>query len=414
MDGYIETVGKWLSNKGFQRLPPDRGAVDVLPGGCSYRLEGNSLVLVKLIDASVTPVADLLNNLAGEFRNLESLRGGDSPLSHPDGGREMEKSPEPYSPQDTQVIEIPSQPGRPWITYSIIALCGVLALLTGFSTDLSVMTRFGAKVNDLIAAGEFWRLMTSVFLHFGPLHLAFNMLFLYNLGPGLELLFGHWRYLIIYLAAGLAGSVASFAFTPGISVGASGALFGLIGSFLYFWLRKPKLGRRIGKEMVSLLLFNVIFGLLNPSVDNWAHFGGLIGGFLASAAVGFHKDEIRLSKNVAAVFALGLLVWAGLTYGIQVESSQARTSFAVQRRLVEARILIQQKAYRAVPDQLNPALLRNPDNPEVHRWLGYSYAKLGKRTEALAHLNEALRLKPKDQMLLQLLEAVKKDQPLPD
>ena len=356
------------------------GDEPVLPGEYHYSLQGRSLVLVKLVDAGNRAEQEILAGLDGEFRSLAALRadrglqfayqltvfvfpgplkeetvklltkakqvsavsrcyllpwvvdlaaketfvhhglprsnfgllGGDSPFS--DIGN-LAAEDRLYHPVSREEVRL--QAGRPWVTYGLIGICVGLAVLTGFSTDDQVMIRFGAKVNSLITAGEYWRLLTSVFLHFGFLHLAFNMLFLYNLGPGMEALYGHWRYLAIYLAAGLLGSIASYALTPGMSVGASGALFGLIGAYLYFWLRRPKVGRRLGREMLILLVFNVAFGLINPSVDNWAHFGGLSGGFLASAAVGLPDDDGAWYTKLSAIAVLGGLAWWGFSHGVQ-------------------------------------------------------------------------------------------------
>ncbi len=352
----------------------------VLPGQYHYSLQSGSLVLVKLVDAGGRDEQEMLAGLDGEFRSLASLRtdrglqfayqvtvfvfpgpmkeeevkvltkakqvsaisrcyllpwavdlaakktfvhhglprsnfgllGGDSPLRNVASGELKAETRADLSREEVRL-----QPGRPWVTFGLIGVCLALAVLTGFSTDDQMLIRFGAKVNSLIGAGQYWRLLTSVFLHFGFLHLAFNMLFLYNLGPGMEALYGHRRYLAIYLAAGILGSISSYAFTPGMSVGASGALFGLIGAYLYFWLRRPRAGRRLGRDMLILLVFNVVFGLINPSVDNWAHFGGLIGGFLASAGVGLPDDEPAWYTKLAALALLCSLAWWGFTHGLQ-------------------------------------------------------------------------------------------------
>ncbi len=355
-------------------------------------------------------------------------------------------APEEHPQNMGEMVETKNR--RPWLTYTLISICVGVAVLNGFSTDLMLMTIFGAKVNDLIADGEYWRLVTSVFLHFGALHLAFNMLFLYNMGPVLESIFGRWRYLVIYLTAGVMGSVASFAFSNSISVGASGALFGLMGSLLYFWLSNPELGKRIGKDIIILLAFNIIFGLVNKSVDNWAHFGGLVGGFLTSAFVGLPGEAVSRYKKVAALAGLCILTGLGITYGLQLESSPARSNFALQRRLNLAEYLIEKKDYTGASTQAQKVLAREPgsplahyllavaymgrndyksavselkmvvqarpDLPEVHFYLGYSLAKLGNKAEAIIHLSEAVRVKPDQALFKQTLESVKNNQPLPE
>jgi len=386
---YIENVNNWLEGEGYTHLPTEMiGPGKVIPGICSYRLDGNSLVLIKLIDSSQAMGSFLLDNLEAEFRNLEEMRGrggfqfaylvvvhvfaqptsaelieefrrakkvsaisrcyllpwvvdlssgeaflhkglpknnfgllaGDSPLKRPNLGTSVVIRTKMGNPNRSQgEEEVTFRPGRPWATYLIIAACILLAVITGGTPDLVVLMRLGAKVNSLIVAGEYWRFVTPVFLHAGFLHLAFNMLFLYSIGPGLESLFGHRRFLGVFLCAGVLGNVASFAFTPGISVGASGALFGLVGGFLYFWLRKPRAGRQIGKQMLSLILFNIIYGFINPSVDNWAHLGGLTGGFLASASLGLPGEKSGPQIKVPAAAALLALAWLGVRYGFSLQ-----------------------------------------------------------------------------------------------
>ena len=102
---------------------------------------------------------------------------------------------------------------------------------------IEVLIDLGAKVNLLIYQGQTWRLFTAMFLHIGVLHLLFNLYALYALGPMVEGYFGHWRFLAIYLLGGLFGSLASYAFSPAISAGASGAIFALAGAITVYFLR---------------------------------------------------------------------------------------------------------------------------------------------------------------------------------
>ncbi len=208
----------------------------------------------------------------------------------------------------------PGTKPRPIVTYAIMAICIILGAIS--ITLGPYIFNLGAKVNDLIAAGEYWRLLTSIFLHIGLIHLVFNMVFLYTIGPGVEGLFGKTRYILIFLLAGLLGSVASFALTPAISAGASGALFGLLGAYLYFWLKNPQAGKQIGKAVVQLVIYNLVFGLLVKVVDNWAHLGGLAGGFLAAAILGLPGEGRRSSSGGLALLAYTGLLAAGLWFGV--------------------------------------------------------------------------------------------------
>lgn len=162
----------------------------------------------------------------------------------------------------------------------------ILMEVTGGSTRLSNLIRFGAKDNDLIAAGQYWRLFTSMFLHIGFIHLVFNSLALWTFGRDLERVYGTGRFLLLYLLPGLAGSYASFRFSPYVSAGASGAIFGLIGVSLVFGFKyrsaiPVQLRSRFGTGVIPVIAYNVLYGL-NPRshIDNFAHLGGLAAGIL--------------------------------------------------------------------------------------------------------------------------------------
>ena len=121
---------------------------------------------------------------------------------------------------------------KPIITYILIAINAIVMLMYILSSSDVVM--FGANIGDLIKAGEYYRLITSAFIHAGLLHFICNMYALYVVGPQLESFFGKWKYLTIYLGSAITGNLLSLAFTTGARVGASGAIFGLFGSLLYF------------------------------------------------------------------------------------------------------------------------------------------------------------------------------------
>ena len=150
------------------------------------------------------------------------------------------------------------------------------------STDLRVLILLGAKVDELVAAGELWRLLTAVFLHSGVMHLLFNLYALYTLGPLLEGYIGHLRFLAVFVVSGLYGSLLSYAFSGSISVGASGAIFGLLGATTVFFLRYRHhfggQGRAILQNMLLVLALNLLIGFSASFIDNWGHIGGLIGG----------------------------------------------------------------------------------------------------------------------------------------
>ncbi len=155
--------------------------------------------------------------------------------------------------------------------------------------DLRVLYLLGMKSNSDILNGEVWRLLTAMFLHIGPTHLISNLIGLFMLGPILEGHLGHWRFAVIYLIGGLFGSVASYAFSPALSAGASGAIFALLGAtVLYFFRFRENFGPRgqeILRSMLVVLVLNLVMGGALANVDNWGHIGGLLGGLLVAAGL---------------------------------------------------------------------------------------------------------------------------------
>jgi membrane associated rhomboid family serine protease len=177
---------------------------------------------------------------------------------------------------------------RPIASYAILALTvgiGVAQLLAPSGQDL--FAQAFALDKGLVAQGQWWRLVTVVLVHAGAIHLAFNMYFLYLIGPIIETLYGSARFLLFYLLTAAAASTMSFIFLPNPSVGASGALFGLAGALaVTMRVYKPLLGRQatyLAGQIVFLIIINLVFdfgvvggGLLN--IDIFAHLGGLAAG----------------------------------------------------------------------------------------------------------------------------------------
>ena len=149
----------------------------------------------------------------------------------------------------------------------------------------NVLITYGAKDNDLIIQGQYWRFITPIFLHANLLHVGLNMLNFFVLGLFLERLLGHLRFLLIYLLTGIISIIASFYFMPQeISVGASGAIFGLVGAYSIFVLTHRRAFRNNGIPallwLVLIIGVNLSIGLFVPNVDNYAHLGGFLSGCL--------------------------------------------------------------------------------------------------------------------------------------
>ncbi len=182
----------------------------------------------------------------------------------------------------------------PRVTYGILGLTVFVYLLqvvsqAVFGYDLPVA--LGAKANEYIRAGEFWRFFTPMLLHGSILHIGFNMYALYIFGIGLERRYGHSRFLVLYLLSGFAGSVISFLFSNAYSIGASGAIFGLIGAEGIFLYHNRELFGNQFKQAIGNIVFVVAINLflgLQPGIDNWGHIGGLLGGLMFAWFAGPH------------------------------------------------------------------------------------------------------------------------------
>ncbi len=177
--------------------------------------------------------------------------------------------------------------------------------------DTRVLIRLGAK-SPLIFAGQWWRLVTAAFLHAGLLHVGMNLWCLFDLGPEVESLFSTTKFVFLYLATGILGFVASLWWSPaGVSVGASGAICGLIGILIGASFHHGWLGRQYRGQLWRWVLYILIFGVFFP-VDNAAHLGGLLSGLVLGYAIPEGEPETGSSGKVWDLVALAsVLVIAG-------------------------------------------------------------------------------------------------------
>ena len=159
-----------------------------------------------------------------------------------------------------------------------------------------------------VAHGEWWRLITAAFLHYGPLHLGLNMLALYWYGPVLEQIIGRWRYLLLYLVSGLAGSAGALYVSPNeITVGASGAIFGVLGALLVLERRGMI---QSGGQILGLIVLNLLFTVAVPGISIGGHIGGLLGGCLLMLAFTQFRRSIQLSVASALILGAAAVVIA--------------------------------------------------------------------------------------------------------
>jgi rhomboid protease GluP len=193
-----------------------------------------------------------------------------------------------------------------------------MALSSSTVMDFPVrqLVHWGANVGVLTFSGEWWRLLTNVFVHGGVIHIAFNMWCLWNLGALCESLYGRWTYAALYLVCGLGASLASAAWHPYVpSVGASGAIFGLAGALIAafklgeFSVPRSALSGTL-RSLGAFVVYNLIFGFAIPGIDNTAHIGGLITGLIVGALIALIAPQQEQAPRRAAIFLVVILALA--------------------------------------------------------------------------------------------------------
>lgn len=208
------------------------------------------------------------------------------------------------SEEEAKKAEDVFTPKKPIVTYILIALCTIVFILMyalgSGSYDNQTLINFGALYKPYILYyNDYYRLITCTFVHIGIAHLLCNMYCLYVIGSQLESFLGKWKYLLIYLFSALSGAIFSCVFSNNtISAGASGAIFGLLGSLLYFGYHyRVYLGNVLKSQIIPLIILNLLLGFVLVGIDNAAHIGGLIGGMLITMALGI-KYKSSTSEKV--------------------------------------------------------------------------------------------------------------------
>ncbi|MEG1900713.1 MAG: rhomboid family intramembrane serine protease, partial [Bacilli bacterium] len=173
-------------------------------------------------------------------------------------------------------------PKKIFITKSLIVVCIIMFTLMYIfgngSTDTLTLLNFGANYGPLVKAGEIWRLLTCAFLHIGLTHLIVNMYSLYVIGNQVENFIGKIKFLIIFIVSAISGSLFSIIGGTSVSAGASGAIFGLLGALLYFGYHyRLYLGEVLKRQIIPIIILNLVIGFVVPGIDISAHIGGLIG-----------------------------------------------------------------------------------------------------------------------------------------
>lgn len=205
---------------------------------------------------------------------------------------------------------------KPYITIILIVLCIIMFILTGGGISTELLVKYGANSNVLVKNGEIYRLFTSMFLHAGIIHIFLNMYSLYIVGPKVEDFFGKWKYLLIYLISGISGSLLAVALNTDsiISVGASGAIFGLFGALLYFGYNyRGYIGAIVRSQILPIVVYNLLMGFFIPGIDMYGHIGGLIGGFIMANMLGTIENK-KYSLNNIMIFIIyfGFLIYLAI------------------------------------------------------------------------------------------------------
>ena len=312
---------------------------------------------------------------------------------------------------------IPGLRRRPYLTWTLLGVNLLLWLLVdlysdarlGGPTSTSVLLKFGAMEAQHIAAGDYWRLFTATFLHAGWMHLALNCLALLIFGHQIEQIYGRGRFLALYFIAGLAGSVTSYALSISaapntLGVGASGAIFGLLGGLVAFYVvhrnRFGVIGRQSLTGLLVIVAINVVFGFIVPGVDNFAHIGGFVAGLLTGLA---YSPIYRVEhgpyggpQSVADINSMLRRWWVPpaaavvLVAGILLGNLNLDdTPIPHLRRAEEHRL---QGEITLALDELNRAIQVDPYHSLSYLRRGQLMAELGNSDSAISDLVRAIHL----------------------
>jgi membrane associated rhomboid family serine protease len=258
------------------------------------------------------------------------------------------------------------------------------------------LLHWGANYGPLTIGGQWWRLLSCVFVHIGIIHIGFNMWCLWGLGRLAESVYGHWTFGAVYLITGVAASVTSLAWNPGgTSAGASGAIFGIAGALIAsFYLGEFSLPKAAVSGLLrSVLMFagyNLVFGAMSGRTDNAAHVGGLVSGLILGALIArvapHHDDAVR---RVGVLFAGIVLVYGGAAW---LHHSHAYLLHAANGQT----LLIENKTEQAIAE-LQTAIRQRPGYLPAHYELARAYWIKHDFASAESELKRVIELNPKDE-----------------
>lgn len=214
--------------------------------------------------------------------------------------------------EDVKKVDEIFKPKTPIVTYILIAINVIIAIyMFLLDNTLQMVNDFAVSRSLVVLFKEYYRLITAAFLHAGIYHLMTNMYSLYIIGPQIEGFMGRTKFLVIYLFSALMGSLFSIVLHENsLSVGASGAIFGLLGSILYFGYHyRVYLGGVLKSQIIPLILINLSIGFIAPGIDNFAHIGGLVGGILMTITVGVKYKSSKFEQTNGAIVSILLTIF---------------------------------------------------------------------------------------------------------
>ena len=297
-----------------------------------------------------------------------------------------------------------------WVLLGVNALVWLATTAASATTNSGILLDFGAMFGPRIANGEYWRLFTATFLHAGVAHLAINGLWLLILGQLVERAFGHVRFLVIYVLAGLSGSVASYLFNPiAVGLGASGAVFGVMGALAAFFVALRGVSGGMARRNLTGVL--VIAGIIlaygfisrpgpeDPDIDNWAHLGGLVGGFLVGLALApryrpvptpFGTPPLLVDANslLRRWWVLPVAV-AALALGVRLGNATLPDN--AYTRVQQAEQYYNDASFEKALEELDRAVTLDPTNGVARYVRGRVFAEIGNFSGAISELGAAVR-----------------------
>ena len=305
--------------------------------------------------------------------------------------------------------------GKSWVAAAIVAIniAVFVAMVIGTKKlgqfSVPELLAWGANFGPLTVNGQWWRVFTALFVHFSLLHLALNMWAFWNVGRLSERLFGRGTLLFLYVAAGILASLSSIAWDPSLSsVGASGAIFGVFGAFLAFLSRQRRqipavIVRKHWISTLAFVLFNLVNGAIQPGIDNAAHVGGLLCGFvlgyiLARPIDGEARRQFPVNRSVGAgvfvVIAVFAAIWQvkGVGSALTVPEQYFRTHSAYVSSEARNLELWNELAARATAGSISDAELGQRFEQDILPFWETQKDQLEKENEALQGPERAFAL----------------------